>query len=89
MAARSPFCLPLVGLPRGAAASRRRRRRQPLRCWCRSYCETVVALATECCGLVSARLVAKGKVNQDDIVEAIELGTEWTEKHGLTRSAQP
>eukprot|EP01051_Picozoa_sp_SAG22_P009686 SAG22_NODE_824_length_6981_cov_2.752833_3_plen_364_part_00 len=31
------------------------------------------------------RLVSKGKVNDEDIAEAIELGTEWTEKHGLLR----
>eukprot|EP01052_Picozoa_sp_SAG31_P003361 SAG31_NODE_128_length_23532_cov_21.204754_6_plen_90_part_00 len=33
------------------------------------------------------RLVAKGKVNEEDIAEAIELGTEWSEKHGLDRGA--
>merc|ERR1712146_835334 len=30
------------------------------------------------------RLGAKGKISPEEIVEAVELGQEWAEKHGLT-----
>ncbi len=30
------------------------------------------------------RLVAKGKISSEEIVEAVDLGQEWAEKHGLT-----